>query len=264
MEHQMAQQNDPLVTVVMPAYRAGAYVEAAIRSVMAQTMSDWELIVIDDCSGDETPEIVRSLTREDSRVRLVCNEKNMGVARTRNRGMDMARGQYVALLDSDDVWMPEKLERQLALMENTGADICYCSYAMIDCDSKPFCRDFLVPEQTDYRASLVQSVISCSTILLRRETAGIYRFPEGFYHEDLMLWLQMLADGCRAVGEQKVLAEYRIVNGSRASNKLRAALNRWRVYRGLGIPWIRSMVLIGRYAILGLRKYSAHVSHTEG
>jgi teichuronic acid biosynthesis glycosyltransferase TuaG len=248
----------------MPAYRAREYVETAIRSVMAQTMPEWELIVIDDCSGDETPEVVHALSREDDRIRLVRNEENMGVARTRNKGLDMARGRYIALLDSDDVWHPEKLERQIALLEQEQADICYCSYAIIDRKNKRCRGDFLVPDRTDYNASLVQSVISCSTILLRRETAGHYRFPENFYHEDLVLWLQMLADGCRAVGVRQVLAGYRIVDGSRASNKVRTVWNRWRVYRGLGISRVRSAMLLGRYGILALRKYGARVPRAEG
>ena len=176
MEHQMAQQNDPLVTVVMPAYRARDYVEAAVRSVVAQTMPRWELLVIDDCSGDDTPRIVEALAREDDRIRLIRNEENMGVARTRNRGLDMARGQFVALLDSDDVWMPEKLERQLALMEKTGADIGYCSYAIVDARGERCRPDYLVPPETDFHSMLGENVIGCSTVVLSRRVLENHRF----------------------------------------------------------------------------------------
>lgn len=138
----MAQQTKmPMVSVIMPAYNAAAYIAEAIRSVQSQTMMDWELLVIDDCSSDDTRQIVQTLARKDSRIHLLPNEKNMGTARTRNRGMDLCHGVYIALLDSDDVWYPQKLQQQIDLAEETGADIVYCSYAMVDQQRKPKCPD---------------------------------------------------------------------------------------------------------------------------
>ena len=256
MEHQMAKQNDPLVTVVMPAYRAEAYVEAAVRSVMAQTMPNWELIVIDDCSGDETPEILRALTREDNRVRLVCNEKNMGVARTRNRGMDMARGQFVALLDSDDVWRPEKLERQLALMEKSGADVCYCSYAIVDARGERCRPDYLVPPETDFRRLLGENVIGCSTVVLSRRVLEEHRFITDFYHEDYVLWVTLLREGFRAAGCVEPLVHWRLIEDSRSFNKRKAAGNRWRIFRDyLHLPLGQSLRAFAVYGMASIRKY---------
>ena len=170
------------VSVVMPVYNDERYLEAAVRSVMAQTFGDWELIIVDDGSTDGTPTIAARLAAEDPRIRLVKNIENRGVAASRNRGLALCRGEYVALLDGDDLWRPDKLQRQLALAGKTGADIVYCSYGMIDDRGKPCCREFIVPEETDLEASLVKSVISCSTALLRRETVGAYRFPAGYMH----------------------------------------------------------------------------------
>ena len=121
----------PLVSVIMPAYNAEPFIEEAIASVIAQTVADWELIVIDDCSTDDTVQIVSAFVRQDPRIQLLTNASNMGVAKTRNRGLDLCRGQYVAFIDSDDVWHSHKLEKQLDLLKKTGAGICYCSYGII-------------------------------------------------------------------------------------------------------------------------------------
>ena len=248
--------NKPLVSVIMPAYNAERFIDAAVRSVMAQTVTDWELLILDDGSRDTTAAIAEKLAAEDARIRFLPNEANMGVAKTRNRGFDLCRGQYVALLDSDDIWLPEKLEKQLALAEQTGADIIYCSYGIMDEEDHPVCEDFIVPPTVSFDQFLTKSVISCSTALLSRKIADRYRFMTQFYHEDLALWLQILQDGHQARGVTAVLARYRIMQGSRASNKLKSALNRWRIYRKhLGLSVGRSLSLLAEYAFLGLKKY---------
>lgn len=246
----------PLVTVVMPAYNAETYIEEAIRSVLNQTVEDLELIVIDDCSTDGTRICIEKLAKEDLRIRTVCNEKNLGVAHTRNKGLDIARGSYVALLDCDDIWYPKKLEKQLKIAQDTNTDIVYCGYAMIDDTGKKICEDFFVPPVTTFDDMLIQSVISCSTALLTREVADHYRFGSEYYHEDYVLWLQMLRDGKRAAGIAEPQAAYRVLTNSRASNKISSALRRWKIYRGyLGYSFFRSTWLLFRYAILGTKKY---------
>lgn len=246
----------PTVSVIMPAYNAERFIEEAIRSVMAQTVTDWELLVLDDGSTDSTADIVTQLVAEDARIRYLPNEHNMGVARTRNRGFDLCNGKYVALIDSDDVWLPEKLEKQLALAEDTAADIIYCSYGIIDESCEQVCEDFLVPPAVDFDQFLTKSVISCSTALLSRKVVDQYRFITEFYHEDLALWLQLLQDGYQARGVADVLAQYRVMQGTRASNKLKSALNRWRIYRRhMGFPVGKSLSLLTEYAFLGIKKY---------
>lgn len=246
----------PAVSVIMPAYNAQRFLEQAVRSVMAQTYPDWELIIIDDCSTDATAAIAGELAREDSRIHVLRNPENLGVALTRNRGLDLCRGSYAALLDSDDVWHPEKLEKQMALARETGADVIYCSYAIVDENGGKKCDDFIVPEATDLEASLTKGVISCSTALLSRNILSKYRFGTEFYHEDLALWLRILRDGHTARGVPEVLADYRVMDGTRASNKLNSAIHRWQIYRKLlGFSVIRSAGLLARYAFLGLKKY---------
>jgi len=256
MQNESDMTVQPLVSVLMPSFNAESFIEAAIQSVIGQTVSDWEMIIIDDGSRDSTCEIIESLCRKDSRIHLYKNERNMGAANSRNRGLDMCRGEYVALLDSDDLWYPEKLEKQIALAKAKKADIVYCSYAIIDEEGRKKCPDFIVPEYTSAKATLSKSVISCSTALLSKRVVSKYRFPTGFYHEDLAFWLQMLSDGVIAVGAADVLAEYRVRSNSRASNKITVARGRWQIYRKMmGMSFGESIYHFIQYAFIGFRKY---------
>ena len=245
-----------MVSVVMPAYNAMRYIETAVRSVMAQTYTDWELIVVDDGSSDDTCGVVRSLMAEDPRIQLVQNPENRGVSHTRNRGLDLCRGDYVALLDCDDVWLPEKLEKQLALAAESGADVLYCSYGIVDEGGHARCDDFIVPPQITYRETLSHSVISCSTALLSRRVVDAYRFRTDYYHEDLVLWLEILRDGYTAAGVTDVLAWYRVFEGTSSSNKLQSAARRWVVIRRcMREPLLSSIGAMMRYAWITVRKY---------
>ena len=244
------------VSVVMPAYNAEQFVEQAIRSVMGQTIPSWELLVLDDCSLDRTCEIVERLAAEDSRILLLRNETNQGVAKTRNRGLDRCRGSYVAFLDSDDVWYPEKLETQIELLKQEAADLTYCAYAVINQDGQQVKKDYLVPRSVGFEDLLKENVIGCSTVMLTEKVAKIYRFKEDFYHEDYVLWLQILKDGYRAVGCREILAQWRYIENSRSFDKRRSARNRWRIYREyLELPPVKSAYFFTCYALAGLKKY---------
>lgn len=253
----MEEQNRaPLVSVIMPAYQAEPFIGEAVGSVLAQSVTDLELIVLDDGSTDRTREIVRDFAQRDHRVRLVVNEENMGVARTRNRGLDLCRGTYVALLDSDDYWQPRMLERMIARAEETGADIIYCSYALVDEQGRKICNDFIVPPTTSFEESIVRSVITCSSVLVTGSLARAHWFPTNVYHEDIALWFQLLKDGCRACGVTEVLAAYRQRANSRAGNKLTSAIRRWEIYRHhLGMPLGKCMSTMVRYGYYGLKKF---------
>lgn len=246
----------PKVTVIMPAYNAAQFIEDAIRSVMTQTVSDWELLVIDDGSRDDTCKIVEGLAAEDSRVKLLRNEQNMGVANTRNRGLSLCRGEFVAFLDSDDIWLPEKLENQLERLENTGASLCYTSYGIMDDAGNPSRGDYLVPEKADYRKLLKENVIGCSTVMLRRKDAQHYRFETTLHHEDYALWLRMLKDGIRAAGCTEVLVKWRLVENSRSFDKRKSAHSRWIIYRDyMKLPLHQSLWAFGHYAFASVKKY---------
>ncbi len=246
----------PKVSVIMPAYNSEQFIEEAIRSVLEQTERNLELIVIDDGSSDSTCEIIENLAKTDSRIRFLKNPKNIGCADTRNRGFAECRGEYIALLDSDDVWYPDKLEKQLELAEKSGADIVYCSYAIVDETGKQICSDYIVPCQTDFKKMLLENVIGCSTVLMRKSSLGDHTFDKSFYHEDFVLWLRLLKEGKKARGISEILVNYRYRANSRAYNKISSAKNRWHIYRdGFDLSLGMSIWCITHYAAHGLRKY---------
>ena len=227
----------PLVSVIMPAYNCEQTLEAAAASVFSQTVSGWELIIVDDASRDGTAALANNLCARDPRVRLVTNERNLGVAASRNRGIRLAKGDYLAFLDSDDRWQPKKLELQLARLEKTQADLCYTSYQLCDPARPDVIKLYRVPPGIGYRALLKENVIGCSTVLMRARRMPAQGFPCAFFHEDYALWLKLLRSGCRAVGMEEPLVSYR--TGGRSSNKLLAAVHRWEIYRrseGLSLP----------------------------
>ena len=244
--------NEPKISVIMPAYNAAAYIEAAIRSVMAQTFGDWELIVVDDCSKDETVQVVTALAAEDGRIHLICRDENSGgAAVVRNQAIDVARGEYVAFLDSDDIWLPNKLERQLSVIGNHA--LCYTSYAIMDATGNQSRPDYIVPEKVTFESLLNENVIGCSTVLMRRELA---KFETKYFHEDFILWLSVLRDGNTAIGCPEVLTKWRLIETSRSFNKFKAAKNRWRIYRNyLRLPLRKSVMAFCSYMFAGLRKY---------
>lgn len=218
------------VSIIMPAYNAERYITEAIQSVIAQTFTDWELIVIDDASQDSTVEIVQKFSAQNSRILLYRNMQNSGVSATRNRGLDMAIGEYVAFLDSDDIWASDKLEKQIYALLAENAQICYSSYSFIDLSGNSIRIPYIVDKETSYKKLLKENVIGCSTVILSRKFLGSARFDKGYFHEDYVLWLRLLKDGhTKAIGISDVLVQYR--NGGRSSNKIVAVKNRWIVYR---------------------------------
>lgn len=249
-------ESTPLVSVIMPAYNAEKYIEQAIRSVQKQTVRSWELIVVDDRSTDKTAEQIRRLAAEDMRIIPVYSETNHGAAESRNIALRQCRGEFVALLDADDVWHPQKLERELERVRETDADLVYSSYAMIDEQGTRCFSDFIVEESTDLQSMLNCNTIGCSTVLMKAKVLEKRPFVTDFYHEDYVMWLSLLQAGCKAVGVRDILVDYRVARGSRSFNKLKSAKNRWRVYRDyLKLPLIPSVKAMAGYAINGLKKY---------
>ena len=249
-------ERKPLVSVIMPAYNAAPFIEEAIASVTAQTLTDWELIIIDDCSADDSFAIAQAWQEKDSRITALRNDANSGVAKIRNRGIDMARGSYIAFLDSDDIWLPEKLERQLVAMTAADAQIGYCSYAIIDETGKPVRADYLVPPTARFEDILKENYIQCSAMLIRADIVKKIKFNPDYYHEDYVLGLDMLRAGYRAVGCREILLQWRYLAHSRSFDKRKGAVNRWRIYRRyLKLPLPRAAYLFACYTAAGLRKY---------
>ena len=157
-----------LVSVIIPAYNCVTYLEQAVNSALTQTYSQLEILIIDDCSQDNTLKIVKSLAQKDNRIRVLKNEMNQGTAATRNRGLRESKGDFIAFLDGDDVWHPDKLERQLDLLKQTDAALCYTAYDFINAEGGSLPGQiYHVPEQCSLSRLLRENVIGCSTAIFR-------------------------------------------------------------------------------------------------
>ena len=250
--------DDRLVSVVMPLYNAGQLLRRPVESVLAQGHGDLELVVVDDGSSDDSADIVDEYARGDARVRLVRSERNAGVAAARNRAIGLARGRYVAFLDSDDWWHPDKLTRQLATLEACGAAIAYARYQRVAEDGRVL---GLVepPAAVGYRDMLRSNHIgNCTGIYDRKRLGGDGSFRR-IGHEDYVFWLEMVRRAGRAVrtGGDGPLAYYLVRQGSVSSNKLRTIGWQWRIYRDVeGLNPAQSAYYMMHYAgnALGKRR----------
>lgn len=231
----------PLVSVIVPAYNSAGHIQETIASVLAQTMGDFEVLVVDDASRDDTVPIVRSLVDRDPRVALLVQAENRGVALARNRALSMARGRYVAYLDSDDLWVPEKLERQIAFLGEIGEGACFTSYETIEEDGTH--RNFVhVPGRIGYRQFLKNTVTCSHTLLFDTEVIdrSLLVMPDIRKGQDFATWLQVMKAGHDFFGLDEVLAKYRKSPGSLSSNKLAAVRRTWNIYRNverLSVPY---------------------------
>ena len=230
-----------LVSIITPMYNAQKYIEKTIQSVQEQTFLNWEMIVMDDCSTDESAKIVKCMAEKDSRIRYFCNEINVGVAETRNHAMEAANGQYFAFLDSDDLWVPDKLERQLALLEEKCCAFTYAGCDVIDENGNAIQKVRHVPEYITYKKLLWGNVIPCLTVLIDREKTPPFQMPK-IGHEDYATWLTVFKDIGEGYGIDEVLGHYRVNRNSVSGNKLRTIKWTWNIYRNnQGINPVKSV-----------------------
>lgn len=228
---------DSLVSVITPSYNSSRYIGEAIQSVLAQTYTNWEMIIVDDCSVDHSLEIIHGFVQKDSRIKVLSTETNMGAAAARNKAIEHAKGRYIAFLDSDDQWFPEKLEKQLRFMQDNDYSFSFSNYTIMDEDGHSTEKVVHVPESIDYKGLLKNTIIGCLTVMLDTEKISPIRMPEIRTRQDFALWLNILKRGHIAFGIPEVLAKYRVGKGSISSNKLKAAKRNWAIYRemeGLG------------------------------
>lgn len=246
-----------LISIIMAAYNAEKTINSAIQSVLTQTYENWELIVIDDCSKDRTVQIVTSIV--DPRIRVLRNERNSGVSLSRKKGMDAAKGAWIAVLDSDDMWTPDKLQRQIDLADETGANLVFTGSAFIKDDGSPLDWQLHVPSLLTYRELLKQNLISNSSVLVKTDLYRKYYAIGDKMHEDFAIWLAITREGEIAYGIDEPLLVYRLAKSSKSSNKLRAAKMNWNTYRYIGLSTIESFYYMFWYVINGILKYQ-HLS----
>ena len=243
----------PVVSVIMPVYNGAKYIAQAIDSVLCQRVPV-EILVIDDCSTDDTRKIVESYS-SDRRVRYVKNKKNMGAARSRNKGVSLAEGKYVAFLDADDWWDKRKLREQVKLMEETGCVICSTGRMLMQPDGTSTGKYIPVKQRITYRELLKHNSINCSSVLLPREVAAAYPMEHDDSHEDYITWLKILKKGGFCAGINKPYLMYRLSEGGKSRNKIKSAFMTYQVYRYTGYGRLKSLVFFMSYAVHGIWKY---------
>ena len=228
----------------------------AIQSVQNQTYNNLEILAVDDHSSDSTDDIVKNMAENDNRIHIIKNETNLGVAESRNRGFKQAKGNYVALLDSDDIWEPDKLKEQIAILKKTGNDFCYTSYSYISDSGDEIGIPRIVPNVCTYSSLLKENFLCCSSVLLRSELTQNHKMTNEFFHEDFVYWLELLKSGYTAVGCGQVLVKYRISRNGKSSDKTTSAKHRWQVYREYcKMNVAESLYYFSCYTFHGLKKY---------
>ena len=251
----------PIFSVVIPVYNSEKTIEAAIQSLQSQSLQDWEALIIDDASTDNSAELVARMALQDKRLHFfedVGQKKPIGAASARNKGIDNANGQHIAFLDADDRWLPDKLLfQQEAFLK--GADIVFSSYRRID----PFGRDegvVTAQSEVTWQDALAGNPIGCLTGAYRRERFRDARMPTDIWPEDYRFWLDLLRGGSVAVGLSEVLAEYRVTSGSASSNKLASAYGVWRILKEENISLARRIYGFAGY-ISSSTKRRTHPSY---
>ena len=245
-----------LVSIITPNYNGAKHIKYSIESVVKQTYTNWELIIVDDKSTDESVMIINQYAEKDPRIKLYINDTNCGVLKTRNIAIKEACGEIIAFLDSDDIWYENKLEEQINVYTKfPDATVVFCNYEYIAYDGKPLNKIIKSPALINYRMLLKTCYIGCLTMTYNVTVLGKrYFFHEG--HEDYALWLSILKEGYTAINVKKCLAKYRISDKSISSNKFKTAKWQWDIYRNVEkLNLIQSFYYFSHYIYYGLKKH---------
>lgn len=244
-----------LVSIITPAFRVEKIVLETIQSVLSQTYSNWELLIADDCSPDKTAALVEEASRKDFRIRLLMCEKNGGPAAARNLALKAAKGRWIAFLDSDDLWLPDKLTETIAFALQNKAALTFTGFKRFSSDPSQTGHYVDVPRYLNYRKLLGNTAIATSTVLIDRFQTGDIKMHKTYY-DDFVCWLGVLKQGYTAHGLNKDLMRYRVMSNSVSRNKLRSAKEVWKTYRHIEkLNIISSAWYFSCYALNAVSKY---------
>jgi glycosyltransferase involved in cell wall biosynthesis len=245
----------PLVSIITPNYNASKYIAATIKSVQNQTYSNWELLIVDDCSTDNSIEIIKKLQQVDKRIKLLELPQNVGPAIVRNKGIKQAQGNYLTFIDSDDIWLPNFIETSLNKVKDTEGFV-FASYHRFNEELEHCYKDFIVPAKVNYSDILKSNSISCLTAFIDIDKLGKLYMPEILYRQDMGLWLQYLKKIEVAIGIKQPLAIYRIRKKSHSRNKLNLLKHQWKFYRNVThLSILKSGYYFCSWIFFGVRKY---------
>lgn len=245
------------VSIIMPAYNNAKYIGKAITSVQEQTYKNWEMIIIDDCSSDDTCSIVQAFLKNDKRIQLFQQKRNMGAGLARTEALKKSEGRYIAYLDADDVWLPEKLEKQITFMEKEHCGFSCVSYEVIDNKGQQMGKKVHMLPEVDYVGFLTNNLLQTVGIMVdtRIVDKKYLVMPDIRRRQDAATWLQVLKAGYKCYGLYDILAQYRRTENSLSSNKIKAVKGVWQLYRKIeGLSMLFSLYCFVRYAILACWK----------
>lgn len=244
-----------LVSVITPTHNLSKFISQTIESALAQTYINFEMIIVDDLSGDNTKDIIRAYTEQDSRIKLIELKMNVGPALARNIAIKEAKGRYIAFLDGDDIWLPEKLEKQIKFMSDNALAFTYSSYYLMDEEGNSIGK-FITKKNVSYYSLLKTNSIGCLTAIYDTNKIGKNMMPSILKRQDYGLWLNILKEIKTARGILEPLAVYRLRKESVSSNKLIALKYVWKIYRDVEkLNIFTSIYYLCFYIYNGLRKY---------
>lgn len=247
---------EDLVSIITPTYNCGKFIGDTIKSVQNQTYKNWEMIIVDDQSTDGTQEFVNGYLEKDHRIKYYLLEKNSGAAVARTKAMELAKGKYMAFLDSDDLWYSNKLEDQIAFMKNNNYSFTCTSYEQIDEENKSLNRVIKTIPKTNYNRLLLDCPVGNSTVMYDMERLGKFKVPNIRKRNDDALWLQILKKEKYIYGMNDVLMKYRIRSNSISSNKLQLIKYHWILYREIeNLSIVRSIFHIVMWGIIKVFKF---------
>ena len=220
-----------LVSIITPSYNSSKFMEDCVCSVLSQTYTNWELLIVDDYSQDKSRDIISELAEKDDRIKSIFLEKNVGAAEARNISIRKAKGKYIAFLDSDDIWKSDKLEKQILFMKENDIVFSFSTYQLMSEDGKNLANVIKAPQKMTYHSYLKNTIIGCLTVIIDREKTGDFEIPNIRSSHDMALWLLIMKRGFSAYGLDENLAYYRVVSNSNTSKKWKAAKEVWEVYR---------------------------------
>lgn len=247
---------EPLVSVIIPVYNAEKIVGYTLDSVINQTYKNLEIICVNDCAKDNSLEVLSEYAKKDKRIKVLSNEKNSGVAVTRNNALKAATGDYIAFVDADDVWHLEKVEKQIKFMLDNDYKLTYTSVQFIDNDNNLTGKKFIIPEEVTFNKLLKQNVITLSSAIISKEILGDRLFHDDHLHEDFIMWLEILKnDITKAYGLKEILVDYRLTPGSKSRNKWKSIKMTYGTYKHFKLNFFKAHWCLMFYIIRSIKKY---------
>ena len=244
-----------LVSIITPVYNSEKLLADCMNSVLDQSYGNWEHILVDDCSSDDSEALVRLFQEKDPRIKYHRLETNSGAGIARNKAIEMAKGDYIAFLDSDDMWYPEKLEKQLSFMNTNNYHFSFTDYDMVDEAGKKLEKYVKCKPVVTYKNALYKNPIGCLTVIYDVNFFGKQYMPSIRKRQDYALWLNLLKK-TKGYGLNECLASYRSGNESISANKFDLIKYEWKIYREVeGLPWYKSSFYLLSAIFLKLKSY---------